>query len=141
MLRLFYARHLYYSRRIGTLVVSKIISCAPRNIASELRLRRPSTVSECVQIVNSLSTNDSFSCSTVNKPHRGPPRPKPTGSNTLCFRCGKDNHLANDPKYPAKNATCRACKKTGHFPRFANLLLQEFKFQQSLAHQPCKLVR
>ena len=98
------------------LLVAKIISCAPRHVAGELRLRRPSSVSECVRIVNSLeSSKDTYSCSAINKPvHRSTSKPKPT-SNLLCFRCGSENHLANDAKCPAKDVTCRTCKKKGHF--------------------------
>ncbi len=34
-----------------------------------------------------------------------------------CFRCGSDNHLANDKSCPAAKVTCRLCGKKGHFAR------------------------
>ncbi|XP_065222486.1 uncharacterized protein LOC135847033 [Planococcus citri] len=32
-----------------------------------------------------------------------------------CYCCGKDDHLARDPKCPAKKATCGKCGKVGHY--------------------------
>ena len=36
-------------------------------------------------------------------------------SKTLCYRCGRPDHLASDPRCPARKATCRMCQKIGHF--------------------------
>ena len=32
-----------------------------------------------------------------------------------CYRCGRNDHLANDEKCRAKDAECRKCKKIGHY--------------------------
>ncbi|XP_064464778.1 uncharacterized protein K02A2.6-like [Ornithodoros turicata] len=32
-----------------------------------------------------------------------------------CYRCGSTKHLANSPSCPARNKTCRSCKRKGHF--------------------------
>jgi len=34
-----------------------------------------------------------------------------------CFRCGRDDHLANDEKCRAKDAECRKCKRVGHYAK------------------------
>lgn len=34
-----------------------------------------------------------------------------------CYRCGSKRHKANDEYCPAKDATCSACGKRGHFAR------------------------
>ena len=45
----------------------------------------------------------------------------PTLSNAKtksCFRCGRDDHLANDDKCRAKGAEFRKCKKSGHYAKY-----------------------
>ena len=34
-----------------------------------------------------------------------------------CFRCGRDDHLANDQNCRAKGAECRKCKRIGHYAK------------------------
>ncbi len=34
-----------------------------------------------------------------------------------CYRCGSEQHAANFPGCPAKDAVCRNCNKTGHFAK------------------------
>lgn len=103
------------------LVIAKLISSAPKHITNELKLRRPTSVSECIQIVNSLPTTDAFACSSVQKrqisekPHRFSKSKPSNNGNGVCFRCASEDHRANDPKCPAKNATCRSCQKIGHY--------------------------
>lgn len=38
-------------------------------------------------------------------------------SDISCSRCGFNNHLADDPKCPAKNEKCKKCNMIGHFAR------------------------
>ena len=38
-----------------------------------------------------------------------------TSSNTSCYRCGSQAHLANDRECPAKQQECHTCHKIGHF--------------------------
>ena len=35
-----------------------------------------------------------------------------------CFRCGGDDHLANDDKCRAKDAECGKCKRIGHCTKY-----------------------
>ena len=37
-----------------------------------------------------------------------------------CFRCGRDDHLANDQKCRAKDAERRKCKRIGHYAKCCN---------------------
>ncbi|XP_062554416.1 uncharacterized protein K02A2.6-like [Armigeres subalbatus] len=32
-----------------------------------------------------------------------------------CYRCGSKEHLSKSPNCPARNKTCRSCKRVGHF--------------------------
>ncbi|XP_014663412.1 PREDICTED: uncharacterized protein K02A2.6-like [Priapulus caudatus] len=49
-----------------------------------------------------------------HKPFQKAQSPKEGGAKPKfkCYRCGKDNHLANDCRF--KNAICNFCKKQGH---------------------------
>ena len=91
------------------LLVSKFISSTTGKLAEELRLRRPGTLSECVQIANSITTT-AYACSIS----------KPRFSNTehgelVCFCCGRPGHKAKDRRCPARSAICHKCAKQGHF--------------------------
>lgn len=44
----------------------------------------------------------------------GPSRSVPLDK-TACFNCGYTGHWANDPQCPARDQTCRSCKRKGHF--------------------------
>ena len=35
-----------------------------------------------------------------------------------CFKCGRDDHLANHEKCRAKGAECTKCKKIGHYAKY-----------------------
>ena len=35
----------------------------------------------------------------------------------MCFRCGDENHIASNPKCPARNSTCSNCSKVGHWKK------------------------
>ena len=100
------------------LLVAKFLSSVPSDYEKELRLRRPTTLSQCVEICNSLSNNTvQYPVSAVNKPptlrSRSQFHDKKTG--IICYRCGSENHVASFPGCPAKNSTCHNCNKKGHF--------------------------
>ncbi len=99
------------------LLVAKFISSSTGKLESELRLRRPKTLNDCVQIANALPAG-SITCSAVRQIRRNVTQNSDSNkisASTLCFRCGKSDHLANSPACKAKNATCRNCQKRGHF--------------------------
>ena len=107
------------------ILVAKFISATTGKLSEELRLRRPGSLSKCVQISNSISTSYPYSCSLVNKPNHGELsfakkeksryHIRGTSTDIVCFCCGRPNHKAKDENCPAKNAICRVCMKKGHF--------------------------
>ena len=109
------------------ILVAKFIASCQGTLASELRLRRPSTLNECVQISNSLATTVpiSSSCMLVSPQHtQGKPvytklkanRKVPvTDSTKICFRCGSAKHIASAPDCPARYSECGHCHKVGHW--------------------------
>ena len=105
------------SRFREEVLVAKFIAASPRHLASELRLRRPDSLSDCVKIANSISSSPSDnSCMAVGSGSRSTSSAtKRLASTTMCFRCGSESHLANDRKCPARNAICNNCRKKGHY--------------------------
>ena len=58
-----------------------------------------------------------------DKAHQSSGKPKSNGENNKCNYCGRDRHtgatiMEKKEKCPAKNATCKNCKKQGHFTDF-----------------------
>jgi len=117
-----------YVERKDELLVAKFISTAPERYSTELRLRRPKDISECIKIVNAISQDKPLSCSATSgkkwPEYRGPER-----QNTECYRCGSKKHKADFPNCPAKRSTCRNCSKMGHFAT----VCKQAKHQQSAA--------
>ena len=109
------------------ILISKFLSTIPKSLSTELRIRRPSTLSECVQVCNSLQSSKSSLCAAevssrnVSEATRQSPHNKynqynhPPTTTRKCFRCGSSSHLASDSKCPAKSDQCNFCRKTGHF--------------------------
>ena len=95
------------------ILVARFISSTTDKLSKELRLRRPSTLSECVQIANSMPAPISQTC-TISK---SKVNYSPNHSTTVCFCCGRPGHnyKAKDRKCPARSAVCRNCLKSGHF--------------------------
>jgi transposase InsO family protein len=93
------------------MLVARFISATNGKLYEELRLRRPTSLSECVQIANSVAVPTPYACSIS----------KPQLSNTeaflqvVCFCCGRPGHKAKDKRCPARSAVCRNCSKPGHF--------------------------
>lgn len=107
------------------ILVAKFLSTLPKSTSTELRIRRPKTLNECVQICNSLnSSNTQLVAAAVSQNKRKPvhnSNDRPSNShNKKCFRCGSSSHVASDTKCPARNATCNYCKKDGHFASVCN---------------------
>ena len=98
------------------LLVAKFIATAPGKAATELRLRRPTSLSECIRIVNSMTQEGPTNCSTASI---GRKRKEERGVKTTetCFRCGSSNHKANQMQCPARSVQCNQCGKTGHYAR------------------------
>ena len=108
----------------GEILVAKFIASSQGTLASELRLRRPTALNECVQIANSLATTapSSSSCMLVSPPlKQGKIKLKTnrkvpaTVSTKICFRCGSAKHIASAPDCPARNSECGHCHKVGHW--------------------------
>ena len=106
------------------MLIAKFLSTIPTSMSSELRIRRPKTLSECVQICNSLHSSTTNLCTAAvsrTKPNRNYDHPTNknafirNNSDRKCFRCGSPGHYASDPSCPAKNSICHFCEKTGHF--------------------------
>ena len=113
-------------------LIAKFMCSVPKAVSSELRIRRPETLSDCVKICNSTQASQTSLCtaaisssnqSTGNKNQLQPKnfknRPKLNSDNIVsgrkCYRCGSNEHLASDTRCPARNATCNFCKKIGHY--------------------------
>ena len=98
------------------ILISKFLATIPRHLSTELRIRRPETLSECVQICNSLQMNKlPLSAAAINSDSKPLPQKHTYSSTRKCFRCGSNSHLASDSKCPAKSAQCNFCRKMGHF--------------------------
>jgi hypothetical protein len=116
--------------------VAKFISSITANVGKEMRMRRPSTINECVKILNSFGRN--VQCSSVNNSsQRLSPRyqSKPStssesGNRRVCFRCGNPDHDARSNSCPARDATCRKCEKKGHYARVCRASLGQVQNAQ-----------
>ena len=107
------------------ILVAKFITSTQGALTNELRLRRPKTLNECVQITNSLGTNaPTTSCMLVSaqRPNQTSEMRElekyATATNCkMCFRCGETSHVASAPDCPARNSQCGNCGKIGHWKR------------------------
>ena len=104
------------------ILVGKFISSCTGALSSELRLRRPQTLNECVKVANSIG--QSSSCMAVyakahnNYNNKFKQSSKPTSTkitSSVCYSCGSLSHISSDTKCPAKNASCKQCGKIGHY--------------------------
>lgn len=105
------------------MLIAKFVCTIPKHLATELRIRRPSTLTECVKICNSLNSlktplSTSILSNQSKSKGKGQPsnfRSKNVSDKRNCYRCGSSNHLASDSRCPALRVTCNFCKKVGHF--------------------------
>ena len=97
------------------ILVAKFITAVSEDVQKELRLRRPSSLNQCVQIMNSLSTSGAVSCAAM-KSRNDNNNIKPSNRNQVaCYKCGSLEHLSNNPLCPAIGSKCSNCGKLGHY--------------------------
>ena len=108
----------------GEILVAKFIASSQGTLVSKLRLRRSTTLNECVQIANSLAATapSSSSCMLVSPPDKQGKIKLKTNrkvsamdSTKICFCCGSTKHIASAPDCPARNSECEHCHKVGHW--------------------------
>ena len=100
------------------LLIAKFLTTIPKLLSSELRIRRPKSLSECVKICNSLHYVQTPLTTAVVTQSRNKfstnkqVSTKNTNVSTLrkCYRCGSNSHVASESKCAAKNAQCNFCK-------------------------------
>ena len=101
------------------LLVAKFISSLPQGLSTELHLRRPSTLSQCIQICNALQMGKSSGMQSsppaISKIAANPSTKPHHNHSKRCYRCGSDGHLASSTLCPAKDAICKNCQRKGHF--------------------------
>ena len=121
------------------ILIGKFLTSIPKALSCELRIRRPETLTECIQICNSLGTlNVPLTTAVIS--HRAKPEsdrlPNRGTNSRKCYRCGSSNHIASDSKCPAINAACNFCKKVGHFASVcsAKLRSEETHNKRSFSH-------
>ena len=104
------------------ILTAKFIAASPIKVASELKLRRPTTLSECVKIANSLSpvSTSTFTFSKTHSTRHAEPSIK-------CYRCGSTKHVASSTDCKARNANCSFCNKKGHFATVCNAKKKQSK--------------
>lgn len=94
------------------LLVAKFIDSSTDQLERELRMRRPSTVNECVKIANSLSTS-ALQCNAMDSNRRS--NSNKQSRVIICVCCGKKGHKPYDPLCPSRDKECHMCGKKGHF--------------------------
>ena len=108
-----------------------LLNCVP-SLREKLLLEKNLTLDRAVEIAKHASEGtkwaDTFNETSVaikkevnfsrSKNNSKYPRGKYTNKVKSCYRCGSNNHLANDKKCPAVNAKCKNCTKIGHFAKY-----------------------
>lgn len=72
--------------------------------------------SNCRQVTAPVQAVQHVKCRRAKSLH-APPTSVNVEKRKSCFRCGSEAHLANAANCPAATATCRKCKKTGHYAK------------------------
>lgn len=113
------------------ILVARFLTAVPTNLQTELRVRRPQTLSDCIQMCNALQSSQNVPLAAVvgknenkqsfQKRSQGFKSQNKSFDNSdksrKCYRCGSLSHIASEPKCPAKNVECNLCNKTGHFSK------------------------
>jgi len=104
------------------ILISKFISSCPTEVSSELRIRRPKSLSECVKIVSAIKIDPRSSFLVKKVDHLAKPQAfhNSRECSKVCYRCGSKQHIASNTNCPAVNAICKLCNKKGHFQRVCN---------------------
>ncbi len=100
-------------------------------LETDLTLDRAITIASQIESASDQAKSISNSCQITapiqavqhvvkrrrGKPSHAPPNSVHVGKRKSCFRCGSETHLADAANCPAATATCRKCKKTGHYAK------------------------
>ncbi|XP_063904729.1 uncharacterized protein K02A2.6-like [Zophobas morio] len=120
-------------------IINKVLTYEASKIASnEISTQNLSTATS----INKVSTKSSNHCSSGrscndnhsnNSKYRYRSKSKINyrhlGTNNLCLRCGRNNHLAKECRINPNNLKCQSCNRTGHVQRISiqSLLKQKSK--------------
>lgn len=124
-------------------VIDKVILFAPNDLKEHLLQKDSLKIDEVAKIITSYESvkqqaqqmNSSVSGGAETGPIRfgegnNVNKIRHYSANRECIRCGKDDHLANDPGCPAKGRDCNKCKRTGHFAAQCRTSAKKRKFNE-----------
>lgn len=107
-------------------VIDKVILFAPSDLKEQLLHKDSLNIDEVAKIVGSYESvkhqaqqmnqsSSGFAESDINAAGRSTINKIRNIPFKDCMRCGKRDHIANDPNCPARGKECIKCKRIGHF--------------------------